>query len=126
MAETFDTLSVDTGLPSGVVTFLLTDVAGSTVLWEQAPEGMSTALARHDAIFEDLVREHGGIPIRPRGEGDSRFAVFDQAQDAVYAALEIQRAYAAQDWPTPSRSPSVSGCTPARPSFGRATTTARW
>src|SRR6266496_5076757 len=88
-------------LPSGTVTFLLTDVEGSTALWEQAPEAMRTALARHDALFEAAVTDHGGVHIRPRGEGDSRFAVFDSAPDAVAAALSIQCAFAAEVWPTP-------------------------
>src|SRR5215216_4653856 len=88
-------------LPSGTVTFLLTDVEGSTVLWEEAPEAMRAALARHDALFEDAVREHGGVHIRPRGEGDSRFAVFVSAPDAVWAAVELQRRLADEPWTTP-------------------------
>ena len=43
-------------LPSGTVTFLLTDVEGSTALWEEAPEAMRAALARHDVLFEAAVR----------------------------------------------------------------------
>jgi predicted ATPase/class 3 adenylate cyclase len=88
-------------LPGGTVTFLLTDVEGSTALWEEAPEAMRTALARHDALFEKAVAEHGGVHIRPRGEGDSRFAVFASAPDAVTAALAVQRAYGGEAWPTP-------------------------
>jgi predicted ATPase/class 3 adenylate cyclase len=88
-------------LPSGTVTFLLTDVEGSTALWEQAPEAMRTALARHDALFDVAVSEHGGLHIRPRGEGDSRFAVFASALEAVTAAVAIQRAFAAEPWTTP-------------------------
>ena len=90
-------------LPHGTVTFLLTDIEGSTALWEQAPEQMRTALARHDALFESSVRDHHGIHIRPRGEGDSRFAVFASAPDAVSAAVTIQRAFAAEPWPTPGQ-----------------------
>jgi predicted ATPase/class 3 adenylate cyclase len=88
-------------LPSGTVTFLLTDVEGSTALWEEASEAMRAALARHDVLFEDAVRAHGGVHIRPRGEGDSRFAVFSGAPEAVAAGLAIQRAFAAEPWPTP-------------------------
>ncbi|MCC6174426.1 MAG: hypothetical protein IT305_03890 [Chloroflexi bacterium] len=88
-------------LPSGTVTFLLTDVEGSTALWEQAPEAMRTALARHDELFELAVVEYRGVHIRPRGEGDSRFAVFASAADAVAAALAIQRAFVAEPWSTP-------------------------
>src|SRR5687768_9887313 len=90
-----------TELPSRTVTFLLTDVEGSTALWEQAPAAMRMALARHDALFEHAIREHGGVHIRPRGEGDSRFAVFAGAPEALAAALKIQRAFAAEPWPTP-------------------------
>jgi predicted ATPase/class 3 adenylate cyclase len=88
-------------LPSGTVTFLLSDVEGSTALWEEAPEAMRAALARHDALFDPAVEEHGGLHIRPRGEGDSRFAVFASATDSVAAAVAIQRAFASEDWPTP-------------------------
>ncbi|HZO28097.1 MAG TPA: hypothetical protein VFH48_19145 [Chloroflexota bacterium] len=48
---------------------------------------MRAALARQDALFEQAVGEHGGVQIRPRGEGDSRFAVFASAPDAVAAAV---------------------------------------
>ena len=88
-------------LPSGLVTFLLTDVEGSTALWEAAPEQMRAALAQHDRLFEEAIQEHGGVPIRPRGEGDSRFAVFARAQDAPGAALALQRSLMAQAWGTP-------------------------
>src|ERR687892_2465677 len=89
-------------LPSGTVTFLLTDVEGSTALWEEAPEAMRAALARHDALFEAAVAEHRGVHIRPRGEGDSRFAVFASAPYAVAAAVAIQRALGSEPWSTPS------------------------
>jgi len=85
-------------LPTGTVTFLLTDVEGSTALWEQAPEAMRAAQARHDAIFEGIVSQHRGVHIRPRGEGDSRFAVFANALNALAAAVAIQRAFAVQKW----------------------------
>src|SRR5688572_20756015 len=89
------------GLRGGTVTFLVTDVEGSTALWEQASEAMRTALARHDALFEQAVARHGGVHIRPRGEGDSRFAIFASAPDSVAAALAIQRAFAIEPWLTP-------------------------
>ena len=71
-----------TDLPSGTVTFLFTDIEGSTVLWEQYPEQARTAMSRHDEIVEDVVGRHDGMLVRPRGEGDSRFAVFRRATDA--------------------------------------------
>jgi class 3 adenylate cyclase len=88
-------------LPTGTVTFLLTDVEGSSRLWEAHPEAMRAALARHDALVEALTERHGGCVVRPRGEGDSRFAVFARATDALAAALAVQRALHAEPWPTP-------------------------
>jgi class 3 adenylate cyclase len=78
-------------LPSGTVTFLFTDVEASTRLWERDPDGMGQALRRHDAIIESLVGQHGGTVVRPRGEGDSRFAAFTRATQAVAAAAAIER-----------------------------------
>jgi predicted ATPase/class 3 adenylate cyclase len=89
-------------LPTGTVTFLLTDVEGSTRLWEEQPTAMRQALARHDALIEAAVEQHGGAVVRPRGEGDSRFAVFARASDAVAAAAAIQQALHTEVWPTPA------------------------
>ena len=88
-------------LPDGVVTFLFTDIEGSTPLWEESPESMMDALRRHDAIIEGTAEEHHGLTIRPRGEGDSRFVVFPRASDAVAAAAEMQRRLAAVRWELP-------------------------
>src|SRR5918912_4145246 len=86
-------------LPTGTVTFLFTDVEGSTKLWERHPAQMRVALREHDALIEFLTEQHGGQVVRPRGEGDSRFCVFARATDAVAAAAAIQQALHAQDWP---------------------------
>ena len=75
--------------PTGTITFLLTDIEGSTELWERYPDAMRSATARHDEIIEKSVELHRGMPIRPRGEGDSRFAVFPQADDGVRSAVDI-------------------------------------
>ena len=88
-------------LPDGVVTFLFTDVVGSTRLWEESPDSMMEALRQHDDAIEGAAEDHGGVPVRPRGEGDSRFVVFTGASDAVAAAAEIQRLLAAIEWATP-------------------------
>ena len=88
-------------LPTGTVTFLMTDIEGSTALWEQHRDATRSALARHDALIEALVAEHYGVLVRPRGEGDSRFAVFGRATDAVTAAGAIQQALYAEQWSTP-------------------------
>jgi predicted ATPase/class 3 adenylate cyclase len=88
-------------LPTGTVTFLFTDVGGSTRLWEQHPAAMRAATGRHDALVEEKVEGNGGVVVRPRGEGDSRFAVFARASDAVAAAFTLQLALHTESWPTP-------------------------
>jgi predicted ATPase/class 3 adenylate cyclase len=88
-------------LPTGVVTFSFTDVEGSTRLWEQHPEAMRQAMRQHDELIEAAVASNGGVVVRPRGEGDSRFAVFLRPTDAVAAARDIQHSLAAEPWPTP-------------------------
>lgn len=86
-------------LPSGVVSFLLTDVVDSTALWERAPEPMDSALARHDALITASVEAHGGLVLKHKGEGDSTFCVFESASSAAAAATEAQRRLAAETWP---------------------------
>ena len=90
------------GLPSGTVTFLLADVEGSTRLWDLSPAEMQGALETCDALFERLVGSHGGVHVRPRGEGDSQFAVFQRATDAVAAAAALELALAQTEWHLPS------------------------
>ncbi len=87
-------------LPDGVVTFLFTDVEGSTRLWEEAPETMMEALQQHDDAIDQAVSEHAGVSVKPRGEGDSRFIVFESAHEAVAAAAAIQLRLATVDWAT--------------------------
>ena len=79
-------------LPTGTLTFLFTDIENSTLLWEQDPDLMQSAMVRHDELVYTYVHEYKGILVRPRGEGDSRFAVFKLASDAALAAIAIQRA----------------------------------
>lgn len=81
------------------VTFLLTDIEGSTRLWETAPEAMQTALERHEALAREILRAHRGELIKSRGEGDSLFAVFTHPADAVQAAALLQCAFQAEPWP---------------------------
>ncbi len=88
-------------LPDGVVTFLFTDVEGSTRLWEEAPDSMMAALRLHDEAISASVEAFGGVPVKPRGEGDSQFVVFRSAIDAVSGSMEIQRRLVELDWPTP-------------------------
>jgi len=86
-------------LPSGQVTFLLTDIEGSTALWERFPEAMRLTVARHDVLLTEQIERRGGVVVRSQGEGDSFFAVFPHARDAVTAARDIQRALHAEAWP---------------------------
>lgn len=90
-------------LPSGVVTFLVTDIVGSTEMWEHHPEEMNQALARHDAIIRQAVETFAGQLIKGRGEGDATFSVFRRPTDAVSAARAAQRAFAAEPWPQGAR-----------------------
>lgn len=89
-------------LPDGVVTFLFTDVEGSTRLWEEAPEAMASALRIHDAAITETVEAFDGVAVKARGEGDSQFVVFRSAIDAVGGSVAVQRRLAEVDWPTPS------------------------
>jgi predicted ATPase/class 3 adenylate cyclase len=88
-------------LPDGVVTFVFTDVEGSTHLWEEAPESMMEALNLHDQLISGAVESHGGISVKPRGEGDSRFLVFRSPVAATRAVAEFQLGLETSDWPTP-------------------------
>ena len=83
-------------LPSGTVTFLFTDVVGSTQLWEQHHEAMGTALARHDTLVRQVVETHSGAVFKTVGDGVH--AVFARAGNALSAALAAQRALAAEPW----------------------------
>ena len=80
-------------------TFLMTDLEGSTRLWEAQPGLMHDVMARHFALIEEAVARHGGLVVRAKGEGDSVFAVFDHAASAASSALDMQRALAATPWP---------------------------
>jgi predicted ATPase/class 3 adenylate cyclase len=82
--------------PTGTVTFLFTDLEGSTRLWEQHPESMKGALARHDEILRDAVESHHGHVVKMTGDGIH--AAFATAHDAVDAALEAQRALNEEQW----------------------------
>lgn len=80
------------------VTFLLTDIEGSTAAWEADADAMAVALARHDELVEQVVTSRGGRLIKTRGEGDATFSVFDRPSAAAAAALELQDAIAQEPW----------------------------
>src|SRR6188474_2146387 len=83
-------------LPSGTVTFLFTDIEGSTTRWEHQPEAMRVALARHDALIRAAIAEHDGQVVKTMG--DAFHAVFVRAPDAVATALDAQRRLQAEPW----------------------------
>jgi predicted ATPase/class 3 adenylate cyclase/DNA-binding CsgD family transcriptional regulator len=87
-------------LPAGTVTFLLTDIEGSTRLWASHADAMAQAVPVHYALLSDSVGRHGGVRPVEQGEGDSVVAAFARASDAVAAALEAQLALSAQAWPS--------------------------
>jgi hypothetical protein len=72
-----------------VVTFLLTEVVGSTDLWERDAAGMDVATRELDALVARCVSAHNGTLVKPRGESDSHFTVFDSTADAARCALEL-------------------------------------
>src|SRR5215467_5540923 len=86
-------------LPAGTVTFLLTDIEGSTRLWETVPEAMEVALERHNRLVTEVIAGHGGVVVTSRGEGDSFFAVFPSAVAAVEAAGACQLRLGSEPWP---------------------------
>src|ERR1700730_16245798 len=83
-------------LPTGTVTFLFTDLEGSTRAWEEQPVAMAAALARHDAILRDAVESHRGLVFSEMGDGIA--AAFASASDAVAAAIEAQLGLGAEAW----------------------------
>lgn len=85
--------------PSGTVTFLLTDLEGSTRLWEQDPDAMKAAMICHDELLEKTIAANNGLVFNRMGDGMG--AAFATAKDAVCAAAAIQRALAAEPWATP-------------------------
>jgi predicted ATPase/class 3 adenylate cyclase len=83
-------------LPTGTVTFLFTDVEGSTRLWEEYPEAMKAALARHDAILRDAITAHDGYVVKLTGDG--AHAAFGTAHEAMHAAIDAQLALQRERW----------------------------
>ena len=82
---------------SGTVTFLFTDIQGSTRLLEALGTGYAGVLAKHHAILRDAIARERGTEVKT--DGDSFFVIFPSATAAVAAAVEAQRALAAADWP---------------------------
>jgi class 3 adenylate cyclase len=93
---------VGESLPSGYVTFLMTDIEGSSRFWDKEPETMRKAIPVHDDVISRVIEWHGGVLLKARGEGDSAVGVFKDPTDAVACSLELQRELARQYWPTSS------------------------
>jgi predicted ATPase/class 3 adenylate cyclase len=85
------------GLPTGTVTFLFTDIEGSTRLLQELGDRYATARDEHAAIVRRVVAEAGGVEVST--EGDSFFVAFASPLAAVRAAVAAQRGLAANDWP---------------------------
>jgi class 3 adenylate cyclase/DNA-binding XRE family transcriptional regulator len=85
--------------PSGTVTFLFSDIEGSTDLWEHTPEAMRLALARHNQIVSDTIAAAGGYVYKTIG--DAFQAAFATAPQALAAALAVQQALYTEVWITP-------------------------
>lgn len=86
-------------LPVGTLTFLMTDIEGSTRVWDASPASARRALERHDQIILEQVGTHHGHVVESGREGDSVLAVFAQARDAVACACAAQRALQLEPWP---------------------------
>jgi peptide/nickel transport system substrate-binding protein len=86
--------------PTGTVTFLFTDIEGSTRLLKELRDDYGTALADHQRIIRTALADHDGAEIDT--QGDSFFAAFRRAKDAVGAAVDAQQALAAHEWPNGS------------------------
>src|SRR4051812_32808308 len=86
-------------LPTGTVTFLLTDIEGSTALWERDRAAMREAVGRHLVILQSLIAAHHGV--LSKTIGDSTQAAFASAEDALRAAVAAQRALLAESWAAP-------------------------
>src|SRR5215212_8653770 len=84
------------GPPTGTVTFLFTDIEGSTKLWEDDTPVMRVALARHDDVLRSAMGEHGGYVFKT--VGDAFCVTFTTAPDALEAALEAQRRLLSSEW----------------------------
>ena len=86
-------------LPTGTVTFLMTDIEGSTRAWSRETDAMPAAVSRHYEILEEAIAAHGGVRPVEQGEGDSVVGAFSRASDAVAAGLRAQQLLGAERWP---------------------------
>ena len=109
-------------LPIGTVALLFTDIEASTRLWQEQPDAMRAALARHDDLLHRSIADHHGLLVKSTGDG--ALAAFGTATDAIGAAIVAQRAIDTEPGRYRSRSGSAWASTSAQPSSATATTTA--
>src|SRR4030095_8473054 len=86
-----------TNLPSGTVTFLFTDIEGSTRLLQQLDEKYAILLADHERLLREACETHHGRVVDIHG--DSFFVAFSRALDAIHAVVQSQRALTDHSWP---------------------------
>ena len=99
------------GPPTGLVTFLFTDIEGSTRLWEEFADSMRVGLARHDVLLREAIGRHRGYIFKTGG--DAFYAAFAVCPDGVAATLDAQRALARRALARTARSSASGwGCTP--------------
>ncbi|MFN2462011.1 MAG: adenylate/guanylate cyclase domain-containing protein, partial [Candidatus Velthaea sp.] len=96
MVPSHETVPINSGLPTGTVTFVFSDIEGSTHRWERDRAGMQTAVRRHDALMRTAIEAHGGYVFKTIG--DAFCAVFWRPEEAMGAALDAQRTLGAEDF----------------------------
>src|SRR5207247_7398281 len=97
IAPTGDASGASPDAHSPTLTFLFTDVEGSTKLWEQFPDAMKRALERHDAILRSAITDANGTVVKATGDG--MMAVFASAAGALQACLDPQHGRRDEPWP---------------------------
>ena len=105
-----------TALPSGTVTFVFSDVEGSTGLLKRLGERYGEVIAEHRRIVRETFGAHGGVEIDT--QGDSFFYAFARARDAVAAAVDVQRAHADHAWADGERVGVRMGLHTGEPALG--------
>lgn len=85
-------------LPTGVITFCISDLPGSSAQWEANPTAMAQALVRYDELIADGMSQHGGRPLGSMGQGDSTVSVFESASAALAAAVDAARSLGDEPW----------------------------
>jgi class 3 adenylate cyclase len=103
-------------LPAGTVTFVFSDIEGSTALLKRLGDRYAELIADHRRLVRDAFGRHEGVEIDM--QGDSFFFAFARARDAVAAAVEAQRAHAEHEWPDDERVRIRMGLHTGEPAVG--------